>query len=257
MQFAFAYFHFAQVEHHVNQCFHALRLAIDGFQRLILLVVGANGFQYPFQGSIYQRQRGAQLVADVDEKSYLFLIDLLLVLLHGPLQFAFLAFQHFPEKAYYQQYAQRGRQQYEPPGLVPGRQDGQGKNLPVGNPTAVLGRARSHDAVGTWQLCVHDEFGLVGFCIAVVQSFYAVAVESASEDVFFLGHDLYDDIAVAPYGDGVLILGQLVVDGFSVENDIRQLYFGLTDDICFLVVGYKEQSFHTAHVDALSFDDQL
>ena len=48
MQLALAYLHLAHIEHHVNQCFHTLRLTIYGLQRQILLIFGSDSLQNTF-----------------------------------------------------------------------------------------------------------------------------------------------------------------------------------------------------------------
>lgn len=68
MQPAFAHFHLSDIEHHIDECLHALGLSVDGFKGQVLFIIRADGFQNPFQWGINQCQRSAQFMADVDEK---------------------------------------------------------------------------------------------------------------------------------------------------------------------------------------------
>ena len=104
---------------------------------------------------------------------------------------------------------------------------------------------------------MHNQFRLVSLRITVVQSFHTISIQPFSENIFLLGHYLNDYITVFVYREGILILLQLIINRFPIENDVRQMHLRYAYFISLLPVSYKEQPFHSAHVDALLINNQL
>ena len=68
---------------------------------------------------MYQGQRGAKFVVDIDEKTYLFFIYLLLMFFHCPFQLVLFAAQQGEESQYNTYAGYYNTANCEPDGLVP------------------------------------------------------------------------------------------------------------------------------------------